>query len=117
MQRLAIAMLLSIACGRPLTGQERDPSLRISVALEKPAGIDISTVPQIPDYPIKLGPFRQVAPERRGEVIRLSLPIGEYVANAIGALASAKRRRDEAAARRKVDEALREFAEQQRRKK
>jgi hypothetical protein len=62
----------------------------------------------------KLGPFTLGTPQLRGEIIRLSLPVGEYVSRVARGLAAANRRRQEATARRRVEADLKAFAERQR---
>jgi hypothetical protein len=76
-------------------GVEPQPKLRISTeALEVPVLGRMS--------PTKVGPFTFVESQLRGEFVRVSLPIGEYVMSLARGLASANRRRQEAAARRRV---------------
>jgi hypothetical protein len=62
---------------------------------------------------VKLGPFTLGTTQLRGEVIRLSLPIGDYVSRGARVLAAANRRRREMAARRRVEADLKAFAGQQ----
>lgn len=128
MRRLAIAILVGLASSR-LAAQTPDRTLeRISLALERPpsvvSGADsggalrimerrILGVPifePLPGTP-KLGPFEFVAPQFRGEFIRLALPIGEYLSHRIRTLATANRRRQEQAARRRVEADLKAWRE------
>jgi hypothetical protein len=53
-----------------------------------------------------------VQPTLPGEMIRVSIPIGELVTRAFKGVAAANGRRREAAARRRVDAALQRFTEQ-----
>jgi len=128
MRRLAFAILVVCASSR-LAAQTPDRTLeRISVALERPrsvlsgaeSGEALRTMErQMLGVPIfepmagtpKLGPFEFVAPQFRGEFIRLALPIGEYLSHGTRALAAAKRRRQEQAARRHVEADLRAWIE------
>lgn len=59
--------------------------------------------------PTKLGIFTLVPPTSRGEMVRVSIPIGELVTRAFAGVAAANQRRQEAAARRRVEEALEEL--------
>ena len=70
---VAISSPLPVAA----SGQERDRSLeRIAIGLQQaPAFVS----PYETDRRLKLGPLTLVAPVKRGEFIRLSLPVGEYV--------------------------------------
>ena len=67
--------------------------------------------PESPGPPAKLGIFTLVPPTGRGEIIRVSVPIGELVSRAFKSLSEANRRRQEAASRRKVEANLQAFAE------
>ncbi len=128
MRRLALAILVVCAPSR-LAAQTPDRTLeRISVALERPrsvmsgaeSGEMLRTMErQMLGMPIfeplagtpKLGPFEFVAPQFRGEFIRLALPIGEYLSHGARTLAAAKRHRQEQAARRHVEADLRTWIE------
>lgn len=59
----------------------------------------------------KLGPFGFVAPQFRGEFIRLALPIGEYLSHGTRTLTAAKRHRQEQATRRNVEADLKAWIE------
>jgi hypothetical protein len=113
MKALAGGLLVSVACSAPLLGQERDRSLeRIRLGLQQPlpvSGVD----PVASAAPKTFGIFTLVPPTERGEIIRVSVPIGELVSQAFRGAAAANRRRQEAAARRKVEAALEWFKEQQ----
>lgn len=122
MRRLAGGLAVVSALSVQLSGQERDRSLeRIALALQRPSpdrrGVDrqtlgVSTVEPTPEAS-RLGPFTLGTPQLQGEIIRLSLPIGEYVARGARGLAAANRRRQETAARRRVEADLRAFAARQ----
>lgn len=111
---LAASVVVVSAVSLPVAAQERNRSLeRVSLELEKPApslGMPISE--PLPGAP-RLGPFTLKTPQLRGEVIRLSLPVGEYASRVARGLSAANRRRQEAAARRRVAADLKAFAEQQ----
>lgn len=64
--------------------------------------------------PLTLGPFRLVAPEGRGEMIRITVPIGEVVTRAARAWSASHRRRQADAARRAVVAELEAFRTRER---
>lgn len=120
MSRLALAILV-VSVSPPLAAQTADRTLeRITLALEQPRSVvtnaaigealrsderRILGVPifePLPGAP-KLGPFEFVAGQFRGEFIRLALPVGDYLSHSVSRLAGANRRRQERAARRRVD--------------
>jgi hypothetical protein len=106
-----VAMLIGSA---PLLAQERDRSLeRISLALQQPLPIvrDLTSVESAP--PRTLGIFTLVPPQLPGEIIRVSVPIGELVSQAFRDVAAANQRRQEAAARRRVAAELKQLASAQ----
>jgi hypothetical protein len=114
MKGLTSGVVVSLFCSAPLLAQERDRSLeRIGLALQQPAPIATSSVFLEPQPPRRLGIFTLVQPTGRGEIVRVSVPIGEVVSRAFKGVAAANQRRREAAARRKVAAALEWFAEQQ----
>lgn len=114
MKGRSAGVVVSLFCSAPLLAQERDRSLeRISLALQQPAPIVSSSVFLEPQAPRKLGIFTLVQPTLRGEIVRVSVPIGELVSRAFKGVAATNRRRREAAARREVAAALEWFAEQQ----
>jgi hypothetical protein len=115
MRALAVGLGVALTWQLPLSAQERDPTLeRISLALQQPApiteGVFATETPAPP--PVRFGPFTLVPPELRGEFVRVSFPIGEYVSKAFKGLAAANQRHQEAAARRRVEAALKHFLEQ-----
>jgi len=131
MRRLAAALVVASALSFPLSAQERNRSLeRINLALQHPppvpSGADrqealrvstlqtlgVSIFESLPAAP-RLGPFTLGTPQLRGEIVRLSLPIGEYVLRGARGLAAANRRRQETAARRRVEADLETFADRQ----
>ena len=115
MKGLAGGFLLSLMCWAPLAAQERDRSLeRISLALQQPLPI-VPVVAQVEGHwPKTFGIFTFVQPTGPGEMVRVSIPIGELVSRAFKGVAAANHRRQEAAARRKVLAELRWFEEQSR---
>jgi hypothetical protein len=114
MKALEGGLLLSLVCSVPLVGQERDRSLeRIALALQQPHPIMRGVDPVETAVPKTLGIFTLVPPELQGEIVRVSVPIGELVSRAFRGVAAAKQRRREKAARRRVDADLKWFAAHQ----
>jgi hypothetical protein len=128
MKRLAILVLV-LSPPLQLSAQRAEGTLeRIRLAPERPdpaiGGSDggdalraaeremfgVSTFERLAGAP-KLGPLEFVAPQFRGEFIRLALPIGEYLSDGIRAFATTKRRRQEQAARRRVEADLKTWTE------
>src|SRR5262245_8238293 len=128
MRRLALVIVVVPALSLHLSAQERDRSLeRISLALQPPPPLLRSALREVhgasmrqtlgvpllaplPGSPT-LGPFTLGTSRLQGEIIRLSLPVGELVSRGARALAAANRRRQEADARRKVQADLEALAE------
>jgi hypothetical protein len=114
MKGLVGGLLFWLVCWAPLHGQERDRSLeRIRVALEQPFPIVRGAAPAESTLPKTFGIFTFVPPTRPGEMVRVSIPIGELVSRAFKGVAAANQRREEAAARRKVAAVLKGFEKQQ----
>jgi hypothetical protein len=113
MRGLWTGLLVSLAWSAPLLAQERDRFFeRIDLALQRPSAFVLGVDPVESDLPARLGIFTLVPPTKRGEMIRVSIPIGELVTRAFRGVTSANQRRQETAARRKVDAALKQFTEQ-----
>ena len=113
MRRLSAGLLIATVWSSFTLAQEQDRSLeRISIALQQPAPIVGGTaLPDTSAAPIKFGIISFVQPTLPGEMVRVSLPIGELVSRAFEGVAAARRRREEAAARREVEAALKAFAD------
>ena len=113
MRRLLAGLLVATAWSSSTLAQEQDRSLeRISIALQQPAPIVGGTaLPDTSTASIKFGIVSFVQPTLPGEMVRVSLPIGELVSRAFEGVAAARRRREEAAARREVEAALKAFAD------
>lgn len=108
MERLATGCLVVLLCVTPAAAQERDPSLtRIGLALEQLPALKTDLGPPTSSFPKTFGIFTLVAPVKPGEMIRVSIPIGELTTRAFRGVAAANRRRQEEAARRKVAAELR----------
>ncbi len=99
MKALAGGLLISVVGSGPLLAQERDRSLdRIILALQQPSPIVRSVAPFESAAPKTLGIFTLVPPILPGEMVRVSVPIGELVSRAFRGAAAANRRRQETAA-------------------
>lgn len=113
MKALAAGLLLWVACPVPLVAQERDPSLaRISVALQQSQSFMRGIDPIEAAEPRTFGIFTFVRPELPGEFIRISVPVGELVSRAAKGVSAAMQRRQEQAARRRVEADMKWFAAQ-----
>lgn len=114
MRGLLGGLLISLVGGAPLIAQERDRSLeRIRVGLEAPLPLVRGTDPAESTLPKSLGIFTLVEPQLRGEMVRVSVPIGALVMRAVRSVTTGDYRRQEAAARRRVAAELKAFEEQQ----
>jgi hypothetical protein len=108
MKGLASGLLVALTCAAPLAAQERDRSLeRIGLALQPPHEIAGGIGRVESALPKTFGVFTLVPPTGPGELIRVSVPIGEFVSRAFKSVAAANHRRQESAARRKVQAELR----------
>ena len=113
MKALAGGLIAAVACSAPLVGQDRDRSLeRISLSLQQPAPALRLPAPVETPAPTTVGIFTLAPPTLRGEMVRVSVPVGDLVSRAIKGIASAHRRRQEAAARREVAAELARFKAQ-----
>jgi hypothetical protein len=126
MRGLSAGLLVATVWSSSTVAQERDRHFeRINIALQQrapivggialqqPAPIVGSVVlPDTSTAPIKFGVFSFVQPTLPGEMVRVSLPIGELVSRAFKGVAAARHRRQEATARRQVGAALKAFAEE-----
>jgi hypothetical protein len=108
MKGLAPGLLVALTCSAALAAQERDRSLeRIGLALRQPQEIVDSIGVVESALPKTFGVFTLVPPTGPGEVLRVSVPIGEFVSRAFKSVAAASHRRQVTAARRKVQAELR----------
>jgi hypothetical protein len=113
MKGLAGGLLVWLVCSAPVLAQERDRSLeRIGLALQQPLPIVPGVVPFQENLPKRLGILTLVPTAMPGEIVRVSIPIGELVSRAFKGVTAANRRRQELAARREVEAALRLFVKQ-----
>jgi hypothetical protein len=118
MRGLAVGVLVLLVCEPCAFAQERDRALdRIPLALERPAPIAGSAAMLDIDPPRTLGFLTLVPPQLRGEMIRVSVPVGEFVMGAVRSVREAGQRRQQAAARRRVADALTAFDRQHKNKR
>jgi hypothetical protein len=104
---------LVVSWSPSLLGQERDRALeRIELGLQQPPSVLRGFDPVGSATPTTFGIFTLVPPTGRGEMIRVTIPIGEIVSRAFKANKAARRRRQEATARREVESELQRFKEQ-----
>jgi hypothetical protein len=112
MKHLAAGVMVFLACSARLPAQAQDRSFeRIALAVQQPSPLVLSAPTIESDLPRRIGPFALVPPALRGEVVRVSVPVGDLVTRAVHAVTVANRRRQELAARRKVAVAVRSFEE------
>lgn len=116
MRAVAATLLVGMVCSVTVSAQTSDRFIeRMSLALQQPPSPTLTRIgpAEGSTAPKTFGIFTLVQPELRGEMIRVSVPIGELVSRAFKGTASAHRRRQEAAARREVLAALAAFTAQQ----
>jgi hypothetical protein len=85
---------------------------QLTVAAQGPPGLTIPTWIEPP--PKTFGIFTLALPAQRGEVFRVSVPVGELVMRAAHAIGQARYRQAEAKARKEVEQALKDFLASQR---
>lgn len=111
MKALAGGLVAMLVGSASLLAQERDRSLeRITLALQQPAPVVGGAVAVESAAPRTWGIFTLVPPQLPGEIVRVSVPIGDLMSRAFRGVAAANQRREEAAARRRVDAELKQFA-------
>ena len=110
MKGIAAAVLLVLAAiGVSSARAEQAEPKQNNAALPTPPKLIIRTEDLFPlTRPARLGMFTLVPPETNGEVIRVSIPVGELVSTAARAISDANHRR----AARKADERVRKDVEQ-----
>lgn len=114
MRRLVAGLAIVLVWPSFMLAQAPDWSMeRISLALERPPLFTMGRPEDAPKPPPRLGIFTLVPPTGRGEIIKISVPIGALVSKALKSVSAANQRRREAAARRNVEAALEAFLEQQ----
>ncbi len=111
--RLAIIALLATASlqadQRPT--QSNPAPEQLTVATQPPLRLIIPLWIEPP--PTRIGVLTLVPPERRGEMIQMSLPVGDLAMRAARTLGQAQRRRAEEKARKDVAQTIKDFQIQQ----
>jgi hypothetical protein len=102
-------LLLGIS-GRSAHGEEEQTAKRIDASLQTPPKLIIRAEDLFPlTGPSRLGMLTLVSPDANGEVIRLSIPVGELVSRAARAFSDANHRRAERRADERVRKDLGQF--------
>jgi hypothetical protein len=115
MRALAVGLFFALACAaRPAAQEQGRPLERITLALPQPPPVIRGVYPVEGTAPKRFGVFTLAPPELPGEIVRVSVPVGELVSRAFRVAAAANRKRQEAAARRRVERALAWFQDQTR---
>lgn len=98
------AAVATLAFGFVATRAEQIDTKRLNTTLPPQPKLIIRTEDLFPPTsPTRLGMFTLVPPDTKGEVVRVSVPIGELVSRAARAISDANHRRAE----RKADERVR----------
>ena len=114
--RMAVALGVSVSLITPLWAQQPEPASsteRIRVALQTPSTLTVS-VPLTDPAHRKLGILTLIPPQLPGEIIRVSLPIGDLVTRGVRGLRTARYERAERKAREAVKRDLSHFEARQR---
>src|SRR4051794_26310236 len=112
--KLARAVLVASTIGcclsPALLAQAKDRTVeRVSAALQRQSGFVSSLGSWIEPPPKKLGILTLETPKETGEMVRLSLPVGELVSRAAQRISAANQLRRETAARQDVQKAISTF--------
>jgi hypothetical protein len=103
-----LVVLVEIGVGSA-RAEQAEPPKRINAAIQTPPKLIIRSEELFPlTPPTRLGMLTLVPPENNGEVVRVSVPVGELVSKAARAISDANHRRAE----RKADERVRKDIEQ-----
>ena len=96
---------------------ESPPSLqRVRASLQNPPiQSKLSTPLWAEPGPARIGILTLVAPQKRGEIVRVSLPVGDLVTRAVRGVSAAQHRRAERQARAEVQRLMFELEAQPRR--
>jgi hypothetical protein len=109
--RLRVAVVIVLASVPLHADQRAAPSNptpeQLAVATQQPLRLTIPLWTEPP--PKRLGVLTIVPPEHRGEVIQMSLPVGDLTMRAARAIGQTQHRRAEQKARTDVAQALKDF--------
>ena len=119
---MKIRLMVLVAIAAALAGVELRADQRPTQSSQKPEQQTVAvqgplrlTIPTwIEPTPKRFGMVTLTQPERRGEVVRLSVPIGELTMRAAHAIGRAQQHRAEQKARREVEQAIRDVQGAQR---
>ena len=113
---LALATLLLICPTAPLHAQNLDSAslqrIRLALDSQPTPQSTLATPVWAPPERRTFGIVTLVPTESRGEIIRLSLPIGELATRGVRSIQNAKQRRAERKAREEVQAAMRQLTGQ-----
>jgi hypothetical protein len=106
----AVILLVVVGIGfGSARAEQAEPPKRINAAFQTPPNLIIRSEELFPlTPPTRLGMLTLVPPENNGEVVRVSVPVGEGISKAARAISNANHRRGE----RKADERVRKDLEQ-----
>lgn len=103
-------LVLGVFVGKDLwASQSPQPNDRLQLAIQE--ALRLAAPPNAP--PKRFGVFTLSPPETRGEIVRITLPVGELAMRGARAVSNARDRRAERKAREEVQQALKEFLAQQ----
>jgi hypothetical protein len=112
---LWVVVVGSLFAASPVVASQSDPSterLRLALRDSTQSLMDIYRVPD--PAPHRLGPLTVVPPGTPGELVRVSVPIGDLTMRAARAFSDMQRRRAERRASEEVQRAIRSLDAQQR---
>ena len=109
----AVAVLASVEAHADQRPSQAAPAPeQLTVAAPRPLRLTIPLWIEPP--PKRIGVLTVVPPERRGEIIQLSMPVGDLAMRAVNAVGQLQHRRAEQKARKDVVQALKDFQAAQR---
>ena len=109
----AVASLAGAELGaNQLTNQSGQTPERVSVSAQEP--LRLTVPPWIEPTPKRFGVLTITQPERRGEIVQVSVPIGDLTIRAAHAIGQAQHRRAERKARKEVEQAIKDLLPAQR---
>ena len=111
MKGIAATVLLGlVGIGVGSARAEQAEPKRVNPALQTPPKLIIRAEDLFPlTRPARVGMFTLVPPEANGEVVRVSIPVGELVSRAARAISDANHRRAERKADERVQKDLEQF--------
>jgi len=108
-----VASLAGVALRASETANQSDQTReRLSVSAQEPLRLTIP--PWIEPTPKRFGVLTIKQPERRGEIVQVSVPIGDLTMRATRAIGQAQHRRAEQKARKEVEQAIKVLQASQR---